>query len=204
MIYLIKDFRNIPIESTAYSFKLSPSEELRINNKRKNEQSIYARYAASIGIEKEFGIERSEITFGCSPSGKPIAQNTDICLSITHSGNAVAAGVSTSPIGIDIEYTRPCKEKIVEKYFSSSEKKHLSNARNIDIAFTEIWVLKESIAKLTGLGLSNVISNTNLSVDDNKFVSEPFNCYLKTFTIDNLVIGCAFYNSIPNDYIYFI
>ncbi len=81
----------------------------------------------------------------------------DLHVSISHSGNWLAAAVSPSPIGIDIEGYGKSRNwlAIARHIFSESEIAHLEacGPEELEQCFYLYWTMKESSAKQYGLGL---------------------------------------------------
>ena len=98
------------------------------------------------------------------------------CFSLSHAGDFVAVAVDTLPIGIDIERIRPYKESLAARYFSKEEQEILLGLSELPArdpedpsaksqAFTQIWTLKESFLKVTGLGLKMGLDTFSLHAD---------------------------------------
>lgn len=66
------------------------------------------------------------------------------CFSISHSRSHVLVAVSDFPVGADIETRRERPLKLIEKLTTPRERE--------DFDFFELWVLRESLFKLTGRG----------------------------------------------------
>lgn len=116
------------------------------------------------------------------PHGRPVLRSGEVCFSVSHSQNAVCCAVVCdrprfSPradedilllsfscpenfdVGVDIELIRPIdlemRQKIARRFFSPRERKYVND--DID-RFFEIYTAKESLCKLSGLGLSGFAS----------------------------------------------
>ena len=78
-------------------------------------------------------------------TGKPFApDDPEFHFSISHSKTHVVCALSKSPVGVDTETHRPIKQTVIEKLTTPSELAGLT--------FFDIWVLRESLYKLTGKG----------------------------------------------------
>ncbi|MBR6452064.1 MAG: 4'-phosphopantetheinyl transferase superfamily protein [Lachnospiraceae bacterium] len=86
-------------------------------------------------------------------------------VSLSHAGEAVAVAIDRFPVGVDLETVRPCKEQIVNRFFTQTEQKYIHRAMDRDLAFTQIWTLKESFVKATGEGLSLGIESFGIEWD---------------------------------------
>ncbi|MBO4901920.1 MAG: 4'-phosphopantetheinyl transferase superfamily protein [Lachnospiraceae bacterium] len=100
-------------------------------------------------------------------NGKPViledAPSPLPYFSISHTGSYVAVATGNTPVGIDIERIRTCNDSIIRRFFSGEEQAFingegkrqagLSRPAATDLAFTQIWTLKESFLKATGQGM---------------------------------------------------
>ena len=86
---------------------------------------------------------------------KPFLPNIpDLHFNLSHSGKWVVCAVADQPIGIDIEQISHPMDDVVQRFFSPAERAHLDafGPAERSVAFCELWVLKESYMKATGLG----------------------------------------------------
>jgi 4'-phosphopantetheinyl transferase len=98
--------------------------------------------------------------------GKPYLLYDSHHLSVSHSGKYSAAIVSRDfPVGIDIEITHPKIEKVVHKFLSDKEMKHIGDASRLEKLYV-YWGAKESLYKLYG--------ERNLLFQEN-ILLQPFN-----------------------------
>ena len=82
-------------------------------------------------------------------NGKPKTSLKDTHISISHSVSSVLMGVSTVPIGIDIEEIHPRILKVQSKFVHPEESINYSCDMMEDL--TLLWTLKESVYKLCGI-----------------------------------------------------
>ncbi|MCC7563885.1 MAG: 4'-phosphopantetheinyl transferase superfamily protein [Methanobacterium sp.] len=91
--------------------------------------------------------------FGHDNYGKPFLMNhSHVYFNLSHSEEYVACAVSDSPVGVDIEQVHNIDLNIAQNYFFGSEYHHIQNSAHKQRTFFELWVLKESYMKMTGLG----------------------------------------------------
>jgi phosphopantetheinyl transferase len=96
---------------------------------------------------EENGLEAGEVAF--EENGKPFFRGNPIYFSLSHSRDICAAAVSDKPIGVDVEIVKDSyNSHLVARSLSPEEK------MVFDGDFARIWCRKESIAKLTGRGLT--------------------------------------------------
>ena len=92
------------------------------------------------------------------PNGRPVCKNTDIYVSISHSGSKVICAYSNKKIGVDIEKIRDFNKKLLTALFDGEREKI-----GCDEDFFVCWCLKESIAKLSGKSVLSVDGTVEIS-----------------------------------------
>ena len=70
----------------------------------------------------------------------------DTFISISHSKNYCALGVSSNEIGIDIEEMNPRIERIAERFVNKDEKQLINEESVLDL--TKLWTMKEAMFKV--------------------------------------------------------
>ena len=94
--------------------------------------------------------------------GRPYFKNTDIRISISHSGGIWLCALSGSEAGIDIErITDRNHLKIAERFFTPEETDFVK-ANGAD-GFFRLWVRKEAYVKYMGEGISYGLDSFSLS-----------------------------------------
>lgn len=102
-------------------------------------------------------------------SGDPQVRTLSFNLSYVR-GWAACALTPSAPLGIDIECIDQslCIEEIASRYFSKEEaiwlRRCSDNSRHA--RFAELWTLKESFLKATGLGLSGSLASVSFRFDE--------------------------------------
>lgn len=81
--------------------------------------------------------------------GKPILENSNCHISISHSQNRVAAVISDTPIGIDIQINDNKISRIHKKFISKKEILHLDQ-ENQEACYHIFWGAKECMYKAWG------------------------------------------------------
>jgi len=126
----------------------------------------------SVGVEvllnhalDKIGI--SNPIFDTDEYGKPYLKNySDIHFNLSHSEKYVACAVSDSPIGVDIEYVQDIDLSLAKYFFYGTEYEYILNNNNHKKAFFELWVLKESYMKMTGLGFRLALDEFCIQISD--------------------------------------
>jgi 4'-phosphopantetheinyl transferase len=84
------------------------------------------------------------------PHGRPRLPGTDLEVSISHSGDVVAAAITPAgPVGVDIEQLGSGHTDLVTTVCTGSELRHVGTAAD----FYAYWTRKEAVLKATGEGL---------------------------------------------------
>ncbi|MGP1515835.1 MAG: 4'-phosphopantetheinyl transferase family protein [Bacteroidales bacterium] len=119
--------------------------------------------------------------------GKPyFLYNNKLHFSISNSQDYIAIAICDRRIGIDIEHLRTNKKKLAERLFHTNEIQYLNSIKksknniisqiedqnlsqnnhynvSTDIAFTQLWTIKEAYVKMTGTGIAGNFSTIDLS-----------------------------------------
>jgi len=110
----------------------------------------------------------AELRFSYSENGKPALQGFgDAQFNLSHSeGVAVLALSQAFELGVDVEFVRPLKEDVAERFFSRREIDQLASLPADDqlAGFYRCWTRKEAIVKAIGDGLSRPLDSFDVSV----------------------------------------
>ena len=94
--------------------------------------------------------------------GRPYFKNTDIRISISHSGDIWLCALGRNETGIDIErITDRNHLKIAERFFTPEENRFVASG-GAD-GFFRLWVRKEAYVKYIGKGISYGLDSFSLS-----------------------------------------
>lgn len=110
--------------------------------------------AAGLLLHEAFGARALDILQ--DEHGKPYIPGAQ-CFSLSHSGDYALLGVSDEPIGVDIEFRMDDDyTKLAGECFHPQELELIQGAdcEPAKKLFYDIWTLKESYMKMTGLGFS--------------------------------------------------
>ena len=141
---------------------------------------ILLYYALKNAGVKDFAIAKNG-------SGKPYLLDEDVSFNISHSGDAVICGVAggKTDIGVDVEYIRKYNPAVFTRYFSDRERRWADERFGVlsdeDEIYTRLWTLKESYVKMTGTGISDKFSETDLTEADVCFQIFSMSDYRVTF-----------------------
>ncbi len=88
------------------------------------------------------------------PHGKlRLQRHPDIHFNLSHSGAMAICAVASVPVGADVEELQKYDGNLAAMCFGEGERCWLSGQLDAGIAFTRLWVRKESYLKLLGTGL---------------------------------------------------
>ena len=116
-------------------------------------------------LKEEYSID--SFTIIKNEFGKPYLKDNQLYFSISHDIDTCAIAISSSEIGIDLEYLN-YNERVINKYFYDAEKEIMAK--------TKIWVKKEAYLKMKGTGLNFGKENVDTTKIDAKIID--YNDYL--------------------------
>ena len=126
----------------------------------------------SVGVEVllNHALDKIGITnpvFDIDKYGKPYLKNySNVHFNLSHSEGYVACAVSDSPVGVDIEYVTDIDLNLAKQFFYGTEYEYILNNNDQRKAFFELWVLKESYMKMTGLGFRLALDEFCIEIND--------------------------------------
>jgi len=125
-------------------------------------QSAAAHALLEEVLLREYGISAPQLQLG--PRGKPyLPGGPEFNLSHTH--GAVAAAISDSPVGLDVERVRPFHQLVPQRIMSPGEYRWFLERGERKRDFFVLWTLKESYYKLLGDGLPGFPNGTDFYYD---------------------------------------
>lgn len=124
-------------------------------------------------LKEEYNID--SFTIIKNEFGKPYLKDNQLYFSISHDIDTCAIAISSSEIGIDLEYLN-YNEKVINKYFYDAEKEIMAKSNNLKYDFTKIWVKKEAYLKMKGTGLNFGKENVDTTKINAKIID--YNDYL--------------------------
>ena len=136
-----------------------------------------------------FGISEYHLEY--NDLGKPFLRDSNISVSISHSGTYVLCAAADRAVGCDIEQIKPVDLKIAKRFFCPEEYADIVSAPTPEAQtalFYRYWTLKESFMKVTGLGMK-------LPFNSFRIVHEPQLAVLQS--VDENRYGFAEYEGIP-------
>lgn len=118
-------------------------EKALMPGRRRTAGSAFGISLLAYAVRDVWGAALPEI--GGTETGKPyFPESPERHFSISHTRSHVLVAVSNYPVGADIEMRRARSEAFIAKLTTEPER--------ADFDFFELWVLRESLFKLTGKG----------------------------------------------------
>lgn len=124
-------------------------------------KSGYHGYSHKCGIlllEKAFsyiGLDFSQNDIVKAENGKPYIKDNPVYFSISHCDGLAVTVLSKAPVGVDCESVRRASGAVMKRCYGDSEANHILTSADSDKAFSRLWTLKESYAKMTGEGVGS-------------------------------------------------
>lgn len=107
-------------------------------------------------LNREYAIADAPV-FEYGDYGKPLLQGSDgVHFSMSHCANAVVCAVADFPLGVDVESLRPYNARLARYTMNDAELSRIESSDAPDVEFIRLWTMKESVAKLSGRGISNL------------------------------------------------
>ena len=140
----------------------------------KNDNDKRRSLGAAIALDKAlggYGLEERAMEYELGSHGKPFLRYyPDIHFSLSHSKDYAMCSIGSEELGNDIEWVRDGKEKVAERFFAEEERAWIKNAVDLkerDERMFRIWTMKESFLKVTGLGMSLLLKDFAVVIQEN-------------------------------------
>ena len=157
---------------------LNPEECRALSAPRKEKAGSYSldkdrklSLAAGVAFDRglrHYGLKERGVTLAYGEYGKPYVEGRpEIKFNLSHSGDMAIAAFSSKEIGCDIEKRGRYNQMILDRCFSEEEKSFVNQSEDKDLAFTRIWVGKESFLKAIGIGIAANLSEITICIDEN-------------------------------------
>jgi 4'-phosphopantetheinyl transferase len=174
-------------------YHLADEEEKPYINRYRSFESRYdsllglalSKYLLAKHYNKDFRLTHNE-------AGKPFFREFMGHVSITHSSGVVAAVLSTSKIGLDLE---TYLEEVDEKFFlSDKELERFAQGKDLDAKrLTTLWTLKEAYVKAIGTGFYIDPKSISFKYTEKGWIEESSQMYFYTtsFKSDMVMSICS-------------
>ena len=101
------------------------------------------------------GYDFSESNIVKGENGKPYIKGNPVYFSISHCDGLAVTALSKAPVGVDCESVRRASGAVMKRCYGDSETDYILTSADSDRAFSRLWTLKESYAKMTGEGVGS-------------------------------------------------
>ncbi|MEG0456338.1 MAG: 4'-phosphopantetheinyl transferase superfamily protein, partial [Bacteroides sp.] len=107
------------------------------------------------GLKQEYGIFELPL-FEYNEFGKPsLTRYPAIHFNMSHCKRAVVCLLANHPVGVDVEEITPFDPDVARYVLNSKEYERMVSSDNPAEEFTILWTMKESLIKLTGVGIDD-------------------------------------------------
>jgi 4'-phosphopantetheinyl transferase len=133
-------------------------EERRRRAEMKNEARRNSFTAGRVVLRKllseELGVSPVDVPLTVLDSGRLGCEDSDLHLSLAHSGQLAVAAASERNIGFDLEAIRPKPSSLLNYILADEEREHIK-ALDLDgdLSLFLCWTVKEAVLKANGTGL---------------------------------------------------
>lgn len=204
---------NFPDELNCFYPYLSPMEIKRSKRfiKKSDERTYVITHAlVNRKISELLNLDFNKFSINYFENKKPYVERSTIDFNLSHSSDYFAfaiSGYENIIVGVDIEVLREDLgiEPIVNNYFHENEISYVLNGDFDRLAqhqrFYEIWTRKEAFLKMLGIGLTEKLSEIDMSPgereiiiqDNNSFDNHSFsNTYVYTLNLHgNLILSLS-------------
>lgn len=154
MIYINDNIAQLPLETALLELSDQRREQaLKFKHEQGRRLCVAAYLLLKEGLAQEYGINESPV-FAYNEHGKPHIEGCpDIHFNLSHCREGVLCGLSSRPIGVDIESIREYKDSLATYTMNEDELRLINSSPRPDVAFIRLWTMKESFLKLSGEGI---------------------------------------------------
>ena len=123
-----------------------------VSNPKRRLESIAGEWLMKKAAADYLSLPAEKIIIDRTEKGKPFIKGEKVHVSLSHSGDYVAAAIDKSPVGIDIEILKPIDLKVAKKVLNDSDRGFFEKGDRL-LNFYKIWTAKEAYFKMTGTGI---------------------------------------------------
>jgi phosphopantetheine--protein transferase-like protein len=120
--------------------------------------------------------------------------------SLSHGKTLAVAALADRPVGVDVEFLRPCHPRLADRVLCATERKALDEAHDRDETLLRFWTLKEAYVKLLGTGLQRVPNDLCFRLEKSRAVLEGHpEITAGSMVTDLCIISWCLVNDVPGD-----
>lgn len=152
MIYIYKNLSKLKLD-TYFKLLSNLPKELQEKANEKKTQADKNIFAFEYNkIKQLLKIDLNAIKY--SKRGKPYFEDSEKHFSISHCNDTLGIAIEEEIVGVDIEKIMQFDELVASQICNDKEYKKIITAKNRDLAFTKLWVKKESLIKCKAEGFN--------------------------------------------------
>ncbi len=149
----------------------------KITLKDKSNKRLLAGYLLERTL-REYAVQMANpieaMEFIVEENGKPVLNGRqDIFFNMSHSGNMVVIAVGDTAMGVDVELTDTCTEKVAKRFFHANEWEYIESYKgNKKPLLARCWTMKEAYIKYTGEGLKKPLDSFETVIDSGDIIGK--------------------------------
>ncbi len=178
MIYVCTDLQNAPEGAVQTLLARTPAWRCEAALQHHSAQEQLQSLVAFQLLCRALGTVPPQFTVGAY--GKPLLDTAEFSLS--HSRGAVAVGIASQPIGVDVELVRPHPAAVIKRYMTAAERRSIQDSEDSDRQFFLLWTLKESYVKAVGVGLRG-LRQASFTFPGPRCADARFACHTQSFGV---------------------
>lgn len=126
-------------------------------------QTAAARELLLAGLRLEYNMERLP-DIAADEMGKPyFPEMPGIFFNYSHCREGILCGISSAPIGVDMETVRAYRKPLAARVCHPQEAALLQKTAHKDLMMTKFWVAKEAYLKYRGTGIRSDLRALDMS-----------------------------------------
>ena len=184
MVYFFDNYESLPLEKYRELLPADRAEKLERLRQKRDRENCLAAYLLLKYALNGYGV--TDFQLDTDENGKPFLKDCGLFFNLSHCRLGVAAAVSESAVGIDIQDIVSEKDGVIRRICTDGEIKSIDEAEDRDREFTRLWTLKEAAAKCDGRGMK-IISGFSFENCGKSF--EKYGRKFTTFERKNLMIS---------------
>ncbi len=171
--------------------RLSPYRRARAERSlfvRGRTLSLAAGALLDLALQR-YGLRERDMQYGFGENGKPFFRNAPaLHFNLSHTEQFVLLALGGEEVGCDIEYIRPIRFHLAERYFSPEERAWMQ-AEDTQRRFFRVWTAKESYLKAVG-GSIAYLSAVTVDLDQH-IVCGADGWFLHEYELDTCAAACC-------------
>lgn len=158
-LYLFTDFKSVDESFLQKCMTILPAERkvkaFRYKFAIDRKMCIVSYFLLLYALRENYGIKNPKLSY--SKNGKPyLIDYPAIHFNLSHCPKGCICAVSDREIGVDIQDVRPFSWDVAKRVCCENELKLLHSSNDRDKMFTQIWAMKESYLKMSGMGIAEM------------------------------------------------